>query len=189
MVWLGMVVLSGVGLGQWVVAGGMGWLDWIRSSGVERGLDPAEPAVGLRVPEAGRVTAGLGEVEVHLAGRPRGHGRLDGADAADDGSGWFRAGGRAAPDQRVVRIDRGQGAVAWPGPAHLPADVPDLNHLRRGISARAGQPAELADGCPGAGVAQPAVAHRPARAGAAAARAARRGGPTPRRPARRGRAP
>lgn len=48
-----MVVLSGVGLGLWVVAGEMGWLDWIRSSGVERGLDPAEPAVGLRVPEAG----------------------------------------------------------------------------------------------------------------------------------------
>jgi hypothetical protein len=37
-VWLGMVVLSGVGLGQWVVSGGMGWLDWVRSSGATAAL-------------------------------------------------------------------------------------------------------------------------------------------------------
>src|SRR5215469_7393492 len=88
---------------------------------VHRGLDAAEPVIGLGVPEAARWPAGLGEVEIGLPGRPgrhRGHQRRD---PRTDGRGHLRGGRQATAEEQVVGVDRSQRASTRPGAAHLPA--------------------------------------------------------------------
>jgi hypothetical protein len=94
---------------------------------VDRRLDRAQALEGRRGPQGVRWSAGVGEVEGHVPGRPGSHRLLHRRDLVAHDTMEIEAGSHADRVLEVLRLDRRERPVRGPVSTELTLEMPDLD--------------------------------------------------------------